>query len=401
MPESLFEELRRYVGFTDADALRVRALGPRVAPAFPAAIERFYAVIEAHAGTRAVLAEPGQIDRLRVSLHDWLHTLVVGPYDDAYFLRRQQIGRAHVRVGLSQHYMVCAMEVLWQSLAAAARVPPDAAVEPMLDSLHKLFTLELAVMLDSYKDSYSAQVRAGEREAVHERLTRAEHLAHIGQLAASLAHEIKNPLAGISGAIQVLRDGLARDDDRRPVLHEVLRQINRLDGTVKDLLVYARPKPLRTRPVDIPRLIERVLTVLREEPDMQRVRVEHHPADVPPVDADEDRVEQLLINLMLNAAQSSPEGAVVRVSATRTRDAVRLLVEDRGAGMSPDVLRRATEPFFTTKARGTGLGLPICQKIADAHGGRLEIRSVVGKGTTVIVVLPLGAPPTRPGGSSE
>ena len=103
--------------------------------------------------------------------------------------------------------------------------------------------LDLAVMLESYQESYAEQVRRSERSAVEEKLTRAEHLAEIGQLAASLAHEIKNPLAGISGAIQVFRDTMPHNNPHRPILTEILGQINRLDATVKDLLLYARPLP--------------------------------------------------------------------------------------------------------------------------------------------------------------
>jgi signal transduction histidine kinase len=156
-----------------------------------------------------------------------------------------------VQVGLPQQYMFAAMQVVWEELERGIRRQGVKDAAAKLASLHKLLTLELAVMLDSYKQSYSEQIRQTEREAVQERLTEARHLAQIGHLAASLAHEIKNPLAGISGAIQVIRDSMKPNEPHRPILDEVLRQVIRLDGTVKDLLVNARPKPPRFRPCRI------------------------------------------------------------------------------------------------------------------------------------------------------
>lgn len=243
-----------------------------------------------------------------------------------------------------------------------------------------------------------AQVRQVERDAVQARLREAEQLAHVGQLAASLAHEIKNPLTGISGAIQVIRANLKPSDPHWPVLGEVLRQINRLDRSVKDLLVYARPKPPRYQRCDVSRATERVLAVLRKEPEFDRIRMECElPRNLPAIAADENQLEQLLMNLVLNAAQASAPGGVVRLVAAVRTGGIRLVVEDRGCGMPEDVARRAFEPFYTTKARGTGLGLPICRKIVEAHGGTIAVRSTPGEGTEVTVELP-ERPPTAAAG---
>jgi signal transduction histidine kinase len=294
----------------------------------------------------------------------------------------------HVQVGLPQHFMVAAMEVVWQALERAVREQPARVRAARAGSLHKLLMLELAVMLGSYQDSYAGQVRQVERDAMQARLREAEKLAEVGQLAASLAHEIKNPLAGISGAIQVIRAGLRQSDPHWPVLGEVLRQITRLDRTVKDLLVYARPKPPRYQRCELRRAIERVLTLLRKEPEFERVRFEYRVGrELPEIAADENQLEQVVMNLLLNAAQASAPDGLVRLVASAQDARVELVVSDRGCGMNPEVLRRALEPFYTTKARGTGLGLPICQKIVEAHGGRLAIRSAPGEGTEVTVEL--------------
>jgi signal transduction histidine kinase len=283
------------------------------------------------------------------------------------------------------------IELVWQALEERIRSAgvPDAHAK--LRSLHKLLIVEFAVMLESYKDTYSEQVRTFERQAVEEKLTRAEHLAEIGQLAASLAHEIKNPLAGISGAIQIIRDAMKPDDPHQPIVSEILGQINRLDATVKDLLHYARPTPPQFTRVPFDDVVTRVLTILRQEPALQRVRIKY--GKLTPDTAlygDAAQIEQLLINLILNAAHASDNGGLIHLGIADNGDEVSLTVTDEGRGMTPEVRARAFEPFFTTKAKGTGLGLSICRRIVETHGGDIELESDVGHGTTVTVRLPRG-----------
>jgi len=393
--EAAFKDMKNYIAFGTRDADNVRTLGAHVRPHLPAIVARFFREVQRHPRTRGVLrGGPEQVHRLREALTKWLESLFCGKYDVEYCRQHAQIGRVHARAGLPQHFMFTAMEVVWQELGQVVRDadPPDA--DTKLRSLHKLLTLETGIMLESYRESYAAEIRQFERNAVRERLTQAEQLAQIGHLAASLAHEIKNPLAGISGAIQVIRDGMDLEDQWRPILEEVLRQVNRLDGTVKDLLVYARPKPPRFQRCKLNRLIERVLTVLSRERDLQRVRLEYVNSRQLPLYADEAQIEQLVMNLLHNAAHASPDGGLVRVLTTSNADGFRLVVEDQGHGMDQETWQRAFEPFFTTKARGTGLGLPICRKIVEAHGGTISIRSAVGQGTTVTVRLPRYPPAT-------
>ncbi|HPM23829.1 MAG TPA: protoglobin domain-containing protein [Phycisphaerae bacterium] len=244
MPEGVFEDMKAYIAFSDEDAKNLASLAEPIGPLLPRVVDRFYRVLQAHPGARQVLTGgTTQVEALRRSLLTWLRGLFVGTYDADYCRERAQIGRTHVRVGLPQHYMFAAMEVLWESLQAAVDTLPIAHAQAKLASLHKLLTIEIGVMLETYRESQTAQIRQVEHDAVQARLREAEQLAQIGQLAASLAHEIKNPLAGISGAIQVIRANMKPADPHWPVLGEVLRQINRLDRSVKDLLVYARPKP--------------------------------------------------------------------------------------------------------------------------------------------------------------
>jgi signal transduction histidine kinase len=387
-------ELKRYIGFDEQDAANLHALAAHVRPLLPAAVERFYDEIDKQPATRALLTGgPPQAARLRATLGLWLEQLFGGTYDSDYWHSRESIGEVHVRIGLPQQYMFAAMQVIWSELERGIRGLGLPNASAKLSSLHKLLTLELAVMLDSYKEHYSEQIRGVERDAVQARLTEAEHLAQIGHLAASLAHEIKNPLAGISGAIQVIRDSMKPTEPHRPILDEILRQIGRLDNTVKDLLIFARPKPPRFRMCKIQDVITGALPVWRQQPEMQRVHFEYvNSRALPAIAADENQLEQLLTNLLLNAAQASRPGGLVRLTAAPQPDGVRLSIEDRGHGMDQEVRRRAVEPFFTTKARGTGLGLSICRKIVETHRGALTIKSVVGEGTEIIIDLPRRQP---------
>ncbi len=390
----VFRQMKQFLGFSRQDAANLRELAQHAGPVLPDIADSFYRAVDGHEAIRAILSGEGAMARdLRETMLGWLEGLFCGCYDRDYCRRRATIGRAHVRANVPQHFMVAGMQLIWDELSAHLRNLNLPNVEDRLFSLHKLLTIEVGMMVESYKQTYATNVRHLERDAMRARLNEAEQLAQIGQLAASLAHEIKNPLAGISGAIQVMRDSLTASDEHFPVLTEVLRQIKRLDRTVKDLLVYARPKPARFQPCDFHHVVNRVVTLLHEEPAFGRVRFEHIERDeLPVIDADEHQLEQLLVNLLLNAAQASCDGGLVRLISSALPRGLRVVVEDRGAGMTPDVYRRALEPFYTTKSRGTGLGLPICHKIVEAHHGKLNIRTSPEDGTTVTVDLPETSP---------
>ncbi len=400
MPAAVFQALIRYIGFTKTDADNVRSLASIVTQHTSDIADALHKRIARHLGTgRTMTGGARQAEHVREVMRSWLDQLFQGAYDDDYARQRLLIGEQHAENGLPQYYLVAAQELAWRFIESHVRAANLPKTDARLASLRKLLAIDLALILESYRQSYANRVRQTERAAVRQRLYEAEHLAHIGHLAASLAHEIKNPLAGISGAVQVLREPMPADHPHRPILTEVLRQIDRLDGTVKDLLVYARPRAPRFQRCSLNKLIERVLAFLRGEPDVQRVRIEYVDSQKLDLYADEGQLEQLLINLLLNAAQASDEGDVVGLYVTSTTEGLRLTITDEGQGMDEEVVRQAFEPFYTTKARGTGLGLPICRKIVEAHGGVISIQSVPGLRTTVAVRLPR-FPPASTGGQS-
>ncbi len=390
MSASVFEEMKSYIGFSDDDAANIATLKPCVQPHISQIVDTFYVVIMRHADARQILERgENRLVRLHQTLREWLESLFVGVYDDGYHKQRSLIGRVHVRVGLPQHYMITAMEVIWQNLECCIRKADPADVHEKLRSLHKLLALELGIMLDTYKETYSASVRQNERSAVEEQLTRAQHLAQIGQLAASLAHEIKNPLAGISGAIQIIREDMTPDHHHHAIIGEILAQIKRLDNAVKDLLIYARPVPPDLAPRRVNDIVKRIMAFIHDDNGARNasIRFDASPSD-PLIIADDANIEQLVLNLLLNATQASPDEGVVVVSTEARNDVVLLIVQDAGRGMSSEARLRAFEPFYTTKARGTGLGLPICKRIVDAHAGTIVIDSSSDNGTCVTVQLP-------------
>ncbi len=390
MAKLMLDEMKRLVGFGTDEAKQVRALRPHVSPHLPRIVDRFYEELLRHPTAATVLGgNETQLAALRRALHHWLEDLFTSRYGEAYYRTRVRIGETHVRVGLPQHLMLLGMELVWQELLSILKEAGVADLDRKLSSLHKLLTIELVIMLESYKDSYSLQIRRTERSAAEEKLTRTAHLAEIGQLAASLAHEIKNPLAGISAAIQILRDDMAGDDPHQPVVKEIFGQIRRLDETVKDLLQFARPTPPNLKEVSLYNAVNRVLSVVGKQPEYHRIRMElDGDAEDSSVQADEVQIEQLLMNIILNAAHASGEEGVVRIGIHPNASTVRLTVSDNGQGMSAEVRDRAFEPFYTTKAKGTGLGLSICRRIMEVHRGRIELQSDPGKGSTVVVEFP-------------
>jgi len=260
-------------------------------------------------------------------------------------------------------------------------------------SLNKALDLDLAIMIETYRAESEEQIRLAERNQMEEKLSEAKHLAHLGKLAASLAHEIRNPLAGISGAIQILGQGMEHDDERREIIDEVLRQIDRLDAAVKDLLIYSRPKPPVPEEKDLRDLFSGVFTLIEESPVLRKVKLCIHGTENRHLAAvDEGQMEQVLTNLILNACHASDRGGRIDVFLATRGPMSEIRIQDYGKGMTEEVLEHAFEPFFTTKARGTGLGLSICKKIVEAHGGHIHLGSKPGQGSTATVHLPAKSP---------
>lgn len=240
-----------------------------------------------------------------------------------------------------------------------------------------------------------------ELRRLEQHMRRAERLATVGQLAAGIAHEIRNPLASISGSIELLRHAPASDDDRT-LMAIVHREIQRLNELVGDLLDYANPRPSQPVEFDLGVLVRETVQVARADPANAAVEISAA-VDAPlGVHADPSKLRQVVWNLVRNAADAAAGGGKhVRVEARRMSARgeaqalalamVTITVEDDGPGIAPDQLARIFDPFYTTKQKGTGLGLATCHAVISEHGGRIDVESDVGKGTKVVVRLPDGA----------
>ena len=224
-------------------------------------------------------------------------------------------------------------------------------------------------------------------KAMQEELVRTHGLAVVGEMAATVAHEIKNPLAGISGAIQVLAEGLSLDDNRREVVGEILDQVRRLDRTVRDLLNFARPITPVRQDMDLTDSLASAWKMLAPQSEAKAVRFVLEPGTPMEIQADPQMLRQIWVNLFQNAIEAMPKGGEVRVRVVR-EEAVRIEIRDTGNGIDAATVERIWRPFFTTKTRGTGLGLPLVKKIVEAHQGRIWCESEPKKRTSFFVEIP-------------
>jgi signal transduction histidine kinase len=247
-----------------------------------------------------------------------------------------------------------------------------------------------------------------------QQMLQVKHLASLGELAASVAHEVKNPLAGIKLAIQVFAKEPRVAESQRETIQEIVRSIDRLDKTITDLLSYSRISPPALNPVNLHEVIEAALFSIKEEAKIHGVRVEKSfDLTLPLLPLDSRQMEGAFLNLFLNALQAMPQGGTLTVQTRRQESAYRrqesnsgllgpgqgwaeVTVTDTGEGIPPDVLGEIFRPFFTTKAKGTGLGLSLVQRVVEQHHGQVFAQSPAGMGTTFYLLLPI--PPWPPKG---
>jgi hypothetical protein len=224
-----------------------------------------------------------------------------------------------------------------------------------------------------------------------------EKLSAIGELSAGLAHEIKNPLAGIKGAIEIIREGVPEDNPHRGILGEVLSEVSRIDRIVMSLLSYAKPKKLDFVKVELGNLIRNVISFLRNLADGKRIILRFvGPQEVPWLNADENEIKQLFLNLILNSIEALPEGGEVVIHLeVLPENRLRVEVSDNGPGIPSENLSHVFRPFFTTKIEGTGLGLATCKQIVAEYGGDIQVQSEVGKGTRFTIELPISLATAR------
>jgi signal transduction histidine kinase len=258
---------------------------------------------------------------------------------------------------------------------------------------------EVGLLVDAFDQmAQDLQRSRAEVTRLHQQeMERAQQLATVGELASGIAHEVRNPLTGVLGALELAERRIPEGDAARPLLEEAHRQLMRIEATTTQLLRYARPPELKVLVVDPASLVERAANIVAPHAAAAGVRVVADSATPEAeVRVDPELMVQVLVNLMLNGIDASPAGGAVAVSTTGDPREVRLMVADRGPGIVPERRADVFRPFFTTKHQGTGLGLPISRQIVERHGGSLELTETPGGGATFLVVLPRADAASRP-----
>ncbi len=224
---------------------------------------------------------------------------------------------------------------------------------------------------------------------MEELVRQAEHFSAIGRLAAGLAHEIKNPLAGIQGAIEVIRDRTTGQLEQ-DILSEVLGEVGRIDKIVRDLLNYAKPKTPELKPICLDPIVRHVISLLKESGGRDvKFIVEGKKEDrAVRVNGDESYLEQVMMNLLLNSLEAMNRTGVIRISFRADEETLHVRIHDSGPGIPIGLQGKIFDPFFTTKQAGTGLGLATCQRILHEHGGVVALDTDVKKGASFVLKLP-------------
>jgi len=363
---SFLENVKAYVGFDDDASAALRNAHSLVSPHFGAIIDDFYATIEAHPGaSAAITGGTAQIQRLKKSLLQWIDELFRGPHDEAYFQRRARIGRVHVQINLPQMYMLTAMDRI---RVRSVDVLRDAPTIPMnvlrttLTALHQILDIELAIMLETYREDLLAKNRTAER------------LATIGQFAAGIGHELRNPLGVVESSAYLVTRRLEAlqisDATLNRHMEKIAVEVKRSGKTINDLLELARSRPLNRRRTNAHEFINQAIAAANLPAGVQ-VLV-NAPADVD-VDVDPDQLGRVLTNLFINASQAMDGRGHIWVEARRDGAEAVLSVRDDGPGVTSQVRDRIFEALFTTKAKGSGLGLALSRRITEAHGGTVVL----------------------------
>jgi two-component system sensor histidine kinase HydH len=377
--ESYLESLKTYVGFTSESSALLRAIHPVVAPHVARIIDDFYATIEAHPGARgAITGGPAQIERLKGTLRRWLDELFLGPHDAGYIARRARIGRVHVRISLPQAFMFTAMNRIRVQVASVIHQEPSldaAALLATTRAVHQIMDIELAIMLETYREDLLAKNRSAER------------LATIGQFAASIGHELRNPLGVVESSAFLLRQLLSKGPldpkvDRH--LEKITAEVKRSNKTIHELLELARSRPPNRRVVPVRALVDGAVAAAALPKDMSVTSTYAGGAEA---NLDPDQITRVLSNLLTNACQAMDGKGQIWIEASVQAGETRLRVRDSGPGVPREVRHRLFEALFTTKAKGSGLGLALCRRIAEAHGGSIVLELGEG-GATFLLTIP-------------
>ena len=391
----------RYLRIDDRDGANLRALRSHIIPHVERILDDFYGHLLSFPELRIFLTAPGRLERLRAAQRQYLDRLTMGSFDQPYFEERLAIGHAHQRHGIEPIWYIGAFQLLLYLLRPfvlqAAGADQQRFAE-LIESLTRALNLDIQLVVETYIAAKERSLQQANRELqqaleqlerTQEQLVRKEKLATLGQLAASVGHELRNPLGVIKNSAYYLKSQL--DGAGASTVHHlqiIEREISRADKIIGDLLDFARIRPGARRAVDLNQLLQDHLQNRPWPPQVSRRHRLASPA--PRVQADPDQLRQVLENLIQNAIQSMPEGGAIELTTTSSAAEARLAVADRGPGIPEQLMERIFEPLFTTRAKGTGLGLALSRALVEANGGRIEVQNRLHGGARFEIVLPLG-----------
>lgn len=379
--DSLFEryrELQRYVGWTEEDAATIRSIAPLVTPHFRELVDDFYNEIERHPEAQKVITGgPEQIERLKGTLRLWLEELFSGQYDSHYVARRWSIGYRHVNIGLDQVYTNMALSRLRRGMLQLLEHNWTKGSSELLhvrEVLNTLLDLDLALIEDAYQTEYNFRRQANER------------LALIGQVAGGIAHELRNPLNVIKTSVfYLLNARQASAEKTAKHLERIERQVGLADEVIVSLTNFAKMALPNQEPFDVSMHLQDLVEATERPGNVELAII--CPPSLPLALADASQIRIVLGNLIRNAIEAMPEGGRLTLTVERVDPYLDISVSDTGRGIESEVIQRVMEPFYSTKARGIGLGLPMAKAIVEKNEGRLFVESEAGKGATFTIRL--------------
>lgn len=462
VPLQEWERRKEFVGFTAEDARLLSELRPVAEAYADEEVEELYRRILRSEEAHAFFPDDATLHHVKTLQKEYFLGLTRGDYGKEYLANRLHIGRVHQRIGLSPRWYIGGysiyLQLIFPRVMAAFAADEDKA-QRMFTALLKLILLDqdlaittyitageeelaetqkgllaLTLELEQRVEARTVELRTArdelaqanaqlrrltaeledrvarrtaellaktqEVEAVSQQLWHAAKLATMGELAASIAHELNNPLATVSLRVELLLAQVPADDPKAQELEIIAQETERMGNLVANLLQFSRHGHPQMSSLKVREEIERTLELIYYHLRNRRIAVvQEFAANIPQVHADRQQLRQLFLNLFTNASDAMPQGGTltIRVSVEaqkaeeeREQAAVVIEVADTGVGIAPEDLPKVMEPFFTTKAEGegTGLGLAICRRTVQQHGGTLALESERGKGTTVRITLP-------------
>ncbi len=388
-----YRELQDYVGWTSEDEQIVGALKSLVEPSFPELIDDFYAEIQRHPDAlKVITGGPAQIERLKQTLVGWLGDLFSGRYDQDYVDRRWKIGHRHVEIGLNQVYTNAALSRLRRGLLQVLERSWPGAMADLLRArtvLNTLLDLDLALIEDAYQTELLA------RQHSIKRMVQSERLAAIGEAMTGLTHESRNALQRSQACLEMLSRRVADRPEAVELVQRIQRAQDDLHQLYEEVRQYAAPLKLDPRPTAILDVVGETweqLKLTRHARDA-RLMLPGFPSGTN-LCIDRFAMRQVFRNILENALAACTDPVRIEISVeSSAREGVsgtRIAIRDNGPGLSEEQRAGIFRPYYTTKTQGTGLGMTICQRIVEAHGGEMSLGA--GPGAEILIWLPAEGP---------